>query len=232
MSTVLAWSTAAVAVAFLVDSVLIRTKSHHRTDVKRPHGWLQYWGNATIGLFAVLCAAVLSLQVGTLHLGMLGTLLQALGLMLTIGATVVIARAGVELGESFAADVRSWAEQQLVARGLFTLVRHPIYLGTTVLWLGAGLGFLNWILLAVGAAVIAPTFYLLAAWEEELLEERFGQSYRDYRARVPMLLPWPRPATAQRRDAATRERGDLEKQRTVQDVLDTQDAQDARVEEI
>ena len=232
MSTLLTWSTAAVVVAFLADSILIRRRSHHRTDVKRPRGWLQYWGNATIGLFAVLCAAVLSLQVGTLHLGAPGPLLQALGLVLAIGATVVIARAGVELGESFAADVRSWAEQQLVVRGLFALVRHPIYLGTTVLWLGAGLGLLNWILLAVAAAVIAPTFYLLAAWEEELLEERFGQSYRDYRARVPMLLPWPRPTTAPRRDAATRGQGNTEREHPIRDALDAQDPQDARVEEI
>jgi protein-S-isoprenylcysteine O-methyltransferase Ste14 len=35
-------------------------------------------------------------------------------------------------------------------------------------------------------------FRLLVGKEEKYLEERFGQAYLEYKARVPELVPWPR----------------------------------------
>ena len=46
---------------------------------------------------------------------------------------------------------------------------------------------------------IAMTGYILIATqlEEHDLIDALGDEYRDYRGRVPMVLPWPRPHTTE-----------------------------------
>ncbi|HWS18546.1 MAG TPA: methyltransferase, partial [Candidatus Elarobacter sp.] len=80
--------------------------------------------------------------------------------------------------------------QELVTTGLHARMRHPIYVahllnlaGWTI---GSGLA-ISFVLLAVSVFI---TFPLMAWIEENELEKRFGQRYRDYKSRVP-LFPLP-----------------------------------------
>jgi protein-S-isoprenylcysteine O-methyltransferase Ste14 len=76
----------------------------------------------------------------------------------------------------------------------YRLVRHPLYLGFILaFWSGPSM--------TVGHALFAAamTAYILVAirLEERDLVRQLGQSYEDYRQRVPMLVPGlPRPADA------------------------------------
>ncbi len=192
MSEVIAWSTALVSLVWLAEGYSSLRQRQDRQEVKRPRSWLQAWPKVTPVLFTIFCVAAL-LGVGTYPLGEGSLLVQIPGLVLTIVATVMSARARVEMGDQFAGDVQVWTGQQLVTRGLYSLVRHPIYMSGVAIWLGAGMGTLSWLIAVVGMAIIAPTFYLRARREEQLILDHFGLRYCEYRARVPMLLPWPRP---------------------------------------
>jgi len=79
-------------------------------------------------------------------------------------------------------------EQRLVVTGIRAQVRHPIYLGHLCQVLG-------W---TVGTGSLAPCGLLVFAVitgaimlhkEDAELEDRFGDLYRDYRSKVPALLP-------------------------------------------
>ena len=77
----------------------------------------------------------------------------------------------------------------LVAAGPFAYVRNPLYLGNIALWLGfALLAGLPGLALPVGL-LLALEYHAIVRWEEELLEARIGNAYRDYAARVPRWLP-------------------------------------------
>lgn len=88
----------------------------------------------------------------------------------------------------------------LVATGPFALVRNPLYVGNVALWAGfavsAGLPWLAPIL----AAILAFEYHAIVRWEERLLEERLGEPYHAYAARVPRWLP----TTFNRRDRNAR----------------------------
>jgi len=77
----------------------------------------------------------------------------------------------------------------LVASGPFALVRNPLYVGNVVLWAGFAVSAqLPW-LAPVFAAILACEYHAIVRWEERLLEERLGERYRAYAARVPRWLP-------------------------------------------
>jgi protein-S-isoprenylcysteine O-methyltransferase Ste14 len=72
----------------------------------------------------------------------------------------------------------------VVDRGLFALVRHPQYLGYMLVNLGLVLLSQRWPVIALGGVAIA-FFYVQAVAEERYLDGKFGESYREYRSRVP-----------------------------------------------
>ena len=74
----------------------------------------------------------------------------------------------------------------LVTRGLYRLVRHPLYAaGLMILWLSPQVT-VNSLTLYLGATV-----YILvgAYFEERKLLREFGPAYAEYKSRTPMLIP-------------------------------------------
>ncbi|MCI0652343.1 MAG: isoprenylcysteine carboxylmethyltransferase family protein [Planctomycetes bacterium] len=82
---------------------------------------------------------------------------------------------------------------ELVTRGPYRLVRHPVYSGVLALWLGAAIAQANLALLLLWP-VDAALFHLQARQEERLLASKFGAAYERYAAATPRFLPWPRPS--------------------------------------
>jgi len=83
--------------------------------------------------------------------------------------------------------------QELVTTGLHARMRHPIYVAHLLNLAGWSLGsglVVSFALLAISAL---GTFPLMIWIEEHELEKRFGQRFRDYKARVPLVpLPFQR----------------------------------------
>jgi len=79
-------------------------------------------------------------------------------------------------------------DQKLVATGIRTQVRHPIYLGHLCEVFGwtVGTGSIAMCALLVFGAL---TGAIMLRKEDAELEQRFGDAYRQYRDQVPALLP-------------------------------------------
>jgi protein-S-isoprenylcysteine O-methyltransferase Ste14 len=78
---------------------------------------------------------------------------------------------------------------QLATGGPFRLVRHPIYLSLTLLALGSAI----WVptpILWVSVVLMAAGGDLRGRAEERILEDAFGDRYRDYCRRTRRFVPY------------------------------------------
>lgn len=108
------------------------------------------------------------------------TPLRIAGAGLAVAAYALVCVARLQLGASFA--VRAVA-RRLVTTGLYSRIRHPIYVFVDLLFLGAMLALgLPWLLILL--PIVAAIQVLKARREERVLQDAFGQKYIDYRKRT------------------------------------------------
>jgi len=90
------------------------------------------------------------------------------------------AAARLQLGRSF--SIRAKATE-LVTAGIYSKIRNPVYVFGTTIFVGFMLWFRKpmWLLFLV---IIIPVQILRARNEARVLEAKFGDAYRAYRAKT------------------------------------------------
>lgn len=94
------------------------------------------------------------------------------------------------LGAYYTRTLRTAQDQALVQDGPYQVVRHPGYLGTLLLWLGAGVASANWMVASLIAACTIPAYHQRIAAEEAMLAQSFAAEYPDYAANTWRILPF------------------------------------------
>ncbi len=102
-------------------------------------------------------------------------------ILLVLSAFLARASLGIIFGETR-------PEPHVVRKGVFAVVRHPMYLSEILLYLGL---FLISLSLMAGAVWLAAVGFLhyIARTEEKLLLARFEDEYAAYMREVPMWVP-------------------------------------------
>lgn len=77
---------------------------------------------------------------------------------------------------------------EVIQTGVFRIVRHPIYLGAILFYIGATISTLS-IVSAIILIVIIAFYFLISRYEEQILIEEFGDEYLKYKKKVGMLFP-------------------------------------------
>lgn len=82
--------------------------------------------------------------------------------------------------------------------GLYSLVRHPLYLGNTLMWFSVALFAEAWTLAVIILLVSTLYHERIIFAEEAFLERKFGDVFRDWATRTPAVWPkfslWTVPA--------------------------------------
>jgi protein-S-isoprenylcysteine O-methyltransferase Ste14 len=117
----------------------------------------------------------------SVDLAVAGAVVTVVGLALTVWARQT-------LGTNWSGTVTVKKEHELITAGPYRYVRHPIYSGLLLGFVGSALAWGQWRgLLALVLAVYA----LWRKWriEERFMRDTFGTAYSDYAARTPAVIP-------------------------------------------
>lgn len=116
----------------------------------------------------------------------------------SIGIAIRVATIGFTPAGTSGRNTHGQVAETLNTTGLYSVVRHPLYLGNYFMWLGPAL-FPRSLTVAVVVTLIFWLYYeriMLA--EEEFLRRRFGEVYERWAASTPAFIPrlssWRRPS--------------------------------------
>ena len=86
---------------------------------------------------------------------------------------------------------------ELNTTGLYSIVRHPLYLGNFLIWLGIGLFSGIWWLVLIEVLAFWVYYERIMLAEEAFLIQKFGARYTQWADRTPAFIPqwrqWRRP---------------------------------------
>lgn len=119
---------------------------------------------------------------GAFALRVAGVILYTAGLALAVGSRLQL---GANWSDIETAQVLE--RQHVVERGVYALIRHPIYVGDVLLLWGLELALDSW--LVAGVALLTPVVLAQAIREERMLE-RSLPGYSDYCARTKRFIPY------------------------------------------
>jgi protein-S-isoprenylcysteine O-methyltransferase Ste14 len=135
------------------------------------------------------------LSLGQVLPDMVGTVLSWLGVVILLSGLIFMIGGWYSLGEYFTTDAEVLEDHKVRKNGLLAYVMHPAYSGIIQSLFGASLAALSPIALAVTVFLVAPLWLNRAKYEERLLIESLGESYKEYaeelkwRRLVPRFIP-------------------------------------------
>jgi isoprenylcysteine carboxyl methyltransferase (ICMT) family protein YpbQ len=98
---------------------------------------------------------------------------------------------------------RNTAEQvadTLNRTGIYSVVRHPLYVGNFIMWLGIALAVLNIWFVIIFILLYWIYYERIMYAEEQFLHRKFGQVFSDWASRTPAFIPdfklYVKPATS------------------------------------
>ena len=119
------------------------------------------------------------------HIGvvsLIATVVCICGLMFCLWARVI-------LGRNWSGSITLKQNHELIVRGPYRLVRHPIYTGLLAMVVATAIqqGHVAGI---VGVLLVFASLWIKSSNEEELMQKQFPNQYDAYRQRVKRIIPF------------------------------------------
>ena len=153
--------------------------------------------NFTFRLFVVVGAIMAAGSVGeyVIRGGGFSWIGLGAGVLCSIASFKLRWAAIAALGKFWSLHVEIRENHEFVQSGPFRFVRHPTYFSMILELVSFPLFCGAWFMLILVPIVYIPALMLRLRLEEPAMVAKFGDAYRDYQRRVPMLIPYKWPST-------------------------------------
>jgi protein-S-isoprenylcysteine O-methyltransferase Ste14 len=101
----------------------------------------------------------------------------------------LFARSHADLGTNWSITLEVREKHQLITRGIYSHVRHPMYAALLLYSVGQALVVPNWVAGPSYGAAMVLLFALRLGPEERMMLEEFGSDYEAYVQRTKRLVP-------------------------------------------
>ena len=154
---------------------------------ERPHGLSRYWHYVLL----IVGALLLNIPISPLNFALVprSAVVSILSSLCAVGGLAIALIARRTLAANWSSVVTFKRDHELVTRGIYHYMRHPIYTGVLLMFLATVLlvGTLGAVL---GLLIIFVGLWIKSKQEEALMERHFPAQYPEYKRRVKALLPF------------------------------------------
>ncbi len=112
-----------------------------------------------------------------------------IGVLLAAGAVFVFWRGHADLGLNWSPSLEIREKHELITRGIYGVVRHPMYASQWLLVIAQPLLLQNWIAGFLGLLTFILFYFLRVKAEEKMTMEIFGDQYHAYMQKVGAIFP-------------------------------------------
>ena len=112
-----------------------------------------------------------------------------LGVVIIATALIVFWRAHADLGLNWSPSLEIREKHELITRGIYGLIRHPMYASQWLWVIAQPLLLQNWVAGWLDLLIFIPFYLLRVKAEEQLMLEQFGEQYRSYMQKVGAVFP-------------------------------------------
>lgn len=184
------WTATVIAFARSVWVVMgfVRTLLRGRSLLATKWGWVEFLVVPEPFVLAAVTYALVARESPAASLPALRETAAVAGGVLAVGGVALTFWAGLSL-PSVGSGHYVLEGQPIVDRGAYGWLRHPLYLAAFMIWLGLAAAYVSLLALLLLALYVIPVYLLYIREEEQLMIERYADSYRDYQRRVGGLLP-------------------------------------------
>jgi protein-S-isoprenylcysteine O-methyltransferase Ste14 len=148
----------------------------------------RYWLALVIGYFLVIKSSGLPFPLDWLVVPRT-TASASIGVFLCVSGLLFAIWARVILGRNWSGVVTLKEGHELIERGPYRVVRHPIYTGILAMFAGTAIaiGYFGGF---VGLLLVFVSFWLKLKREEDLMLKHFPDKYAAYQRRVKRIIPF------------------------------------------
>lgn len=111
------------------------------------------------------------------------------GCAIMLAALWLFWRSHADLGENFSMSLEIRKEHQLIRRGVYRLIRHPMYASIWLFGIAQALLLPNWAAGFSAMVAFTPLYFLRTPREEKMLKEVFGEAYAEYMRQTGRVFP-------------------------------------------
>jgi protein-S-isoprenylcysteine O-methyltransferase Ste14 len=116
------------------------------------------------------------------QVGLAGLIVFYVGLIVAFWSRIL-------LGKNWSVSVQRKEQHELIKKGPYSLVRHPIYTGLLLMFLGNAIIESTWRGL-IGFLILFASFWFKLKKEEKWLTGIFGNDYSEYMTGTKALIPF------------------------------------------
>jgi len=114
-----------------------------------------------------------------------------------IGLGIRMLAAGYVPGGTSVRETKEQVADVLNTKGMYSIVRNPLYLGNFIIWFGVSLLLREWWFSITVALIFWLYYERIIFAEEEFLRQKFGDTFVQWAAHTPAFIPrlknWQKP---------------------------------------
>jgi len=173
-----------IATAVIIDFIEFHSNSNTR---KQKRSFVE---TGTMTLFFIFFYLAIRFSIGKLIFQeslTLGIISAICWLIILVGVYFNV-YGRVLLGNNWANQIKIYKNHTLVSKGVYKIVRHPLYASLIWIFFACAILYQNWLAFLLNLFIFLPMMYHRAKQEEQLLSEQF-KNYKTYQKEVGMFFP-------------------------------------------